>query len=121
MYGISYEQPNITWHNTSETRGKTKKDLTEGVNTSSFNLITPISVANPFSLSVDYDERSGMVGGPVTSVDTVGVDPVVGGLVRMVNGAGVGGMVLQMSVYSQLPFKKDPPPKFWLQHLTTEL
>lgn len=62
-----------------------------------------------------------MVGGPVTSVDTVGVDPVVGGLVRIVKGAGVGGMVLQISVYSQLPFKKDPPPKFWLQHMTTEL
>lgn len=44
-----------------------------------------------------YDERSGMVGGPVTSVETVGVDPVVGGLVRRVNGAGVGGTVLQMS------------------------
>jgi hypothetical protein len=48
--------------------------------------------------STTYDERSGMVGGPVTSVDTVGVDPVVGGLVRMKKGEGVGGMVLQISV-----------------------
>ena len=55
----------------------------------------------------------------MTSVETVGVDPDVGGFVT--KGAGVGGMVLQTSVYSQLPFKKDPLPKLALQHPMTEL
>jgi len=45
-----------------------------------------------------YAFLSGMVGGPVTSVETVGVDPLVGGVVSMVKGDGVGGMVLQISV-----------------------
>lgn len=62
-----------------------------------------------------------MVGGPVTSVDTVGVDPVVGGLVRILKGAGVGGSVLHTSVYSHAPLINDPTPKFMLQHTTTEL
>jgi len=62
-----------------------------------------------------------MVGGPVTSVETVGVDPVVGGLVMISKGEGVGGLVLHISVYSQLPLKNDPAPKFWLQQLLSEL
>lgn len=72
-------------------------------------------------LGYNYDERSGIVGGPVTSVETVGVDPEVGGLVSMLNGEGVGGVVLHMSTKSQLPFMNDPLPKLWLQHMTTEL
>ena len=79
-----------------------------------FNVIS----INKFRL---YPERSGMVGGPVTSVETVGVDPVVGGFVMTRKGEGVGGSVLHMSVYSQLPLRSDPAPKFWLQHLLREL
>jgi len=62
-----------------------------------------------------------MVGGPVTSVETVGVLPVVGGLVIMMFGEGEGGRVLQISVYWQLPFIIEPLPKFMLQHVMTEL
>jgi hypothetical protein len=46
-------------------------------------------------LSTDYGLLSGMVGGPVTSVETVGVDPAVGGLVNVV-GTGVS-LSLQVS------------------------
>lgn len=57
----------------------------------------------------------------MTSVETVGVLPVVGGLVLMMNGLGVGGRVVQMSVNTQLPFIIEPLPKFMLQHVITEL
>ena len=57
----------------------------------------------------------------MTSVDTVGVLPVVGGLVIMVTGEGEGGRVLQISMYTQLPFIIEPLPKFMLQQTTTEL
>jgi len=61
--------------------------------------------------------RSGIVGGPVTSVETVGVLPDVGGFVSIGSmGAGLGGSVLQMSMYSHDPFKNDPIPKLSEQH-----
>ena len=61
--------------------------------------------------------RSGIVGGPVTSVETVGVLPDVGGFVSMGSmGAGLGGSVLQISMYSQVPSKNDPIPKLSEQH-----
>ena len=41
--------------------------------------------------------RSGNVGGPVVSVDTVGVLPAVGWMVTI--GAGEGGRVLHISMY----------------------
>jgi hypothetical protein len=41
--------------------------------------------------------------------------------VSKLNGAGVGGMVLQMSVNSHPPLMKDPLPKLSSQHMTTEL
>ena len=58
--------------------------------------------------------RLGNVGGPVTSVETVGVDPDVGGLVT--KGAELGGSVLHTSVYSQSPVMSDILPKLALQH-----
>jgi hypothetical protein len=33
-----------------------------------------------------------------------------------VTGEGLGGSVLHTSTYSQLPFMKDPAPKFMPQH-----
>jgi hypothetical protein len=56
-----------------------------------------------------------MVGGPVVSFDTVGVEPKV----LMKVGAGLGGSVLQISTLPQLPAKKDPVPKLALQHAWT--